>query len=98
MLNIGFMNPRPCPEDIRDIGKCLTLFMNNGRNDDLFGNPIQNFNQTVQDKANEYWNLMIEKGSIDRLDQKHKKEEQEAKQLISTKTLKHTDAREVGTE
>ena len=92
------MNPRPCPEDIRDIGKCLTIFMEKGRNDDLFGSPIQNFNKTVQQKAIEYWDLMIEKGTIDRLHHKRKEEDQEVKRLVDVKTIKHTDAREAGAE
>lgn len=98
LLNIGFMNPRPCPEDIRDIGKCLTYFMEKGVNDDLFGSPIKDFNQTVQTKAKELWNIMIEKGSIDRLAAKKKEERKEAEKLIDVKTIKHTDARDAGAE
>lgn len=97
MLNVGFMNPRPCPEDIRDIGKCLSIYMERGRTD-LFGNSIQDFNQLVQDKANEYWNMMIEKGTIDRLSEKRNEENKEAKRLVDVNTVKHTDARESGAE
>jgi len=98
MLNLGFMDEKLCPEDIRDIGKCLTYFMKNGTGDGLFGNTISEFNDTVQRKAREYWRMMVQSGSIDRILHKHEIEHRQAQKLIDVESIQHTDARETGAE
>jgi len=98
MLNLGFMDEKLQSEDIRDIGKCLTYFMKNGTGDGLFGNTISDFNETVQRKAREYWEMMIQAGSIDRILKKHEIEHRQAEKLVDVNSIKHTDARETGAE
>ena len=39
MLNVGFINEDHQPEDIRDIGKCLTYLHEHQGESDLFGSP-----------------------------------------------------------
>ena len=42
MLNVGFIDEPHRPEDIRDIGKCLTYLHEHQGEKDLFGNPLSN--------------------------------------------------------
>lgn len=98
MLNVGFMNPKLRPEDVRDIGRCLIFFSKNGTKDGLFGNTISDFNETVQTKAREYWSQMLEAGSIDRITKYEESSYEKSKQLINVNSIKHTDARDVGAE
>ena len=65
MLNVGFIEEVHRPEDIRDIGKCLSYMHEHNGEEDLFGNPLANYNEFVQRKAREFWNEMVKNGSID---------------------------------
>lgn len=40
MLNVGFIDENHRPEDIRDIGKCLTYLHEHQGDGDLFGSPL----------------------------------------------------------
>ena len=40
MLNVGFIDEPHRPEDIRDIGKCLTYLYEHQGQEELFGNPL----------------------------------------------------------
>lgn len=40
MLNVGFIEEAHRPEDIRDIGKCLTYMHEHQGQADLLGNPL----------------------------------------------------------
>ena len=40
MLNVSFIDEPHRPEDIRDIGKCLTYLHEHQGEKDLFGNPL----------------------------------------------------------
>lgn len=98
MLNIGFIEEAHRPEDIRDIGKCLTYLYEHQGLHDFFGSPLSRYNKFVERKSIEFWDMMVSNGSIDTvrniIDESHKK----AKGLVDVNTIKHTDARDVGTE
>lgn len=47
MLNVGFIDEPHRPEDIRDIGKCLTYIHEHQGEKDLFGNPLSRYNGFV---------------------------------------------------
>lgn len=65
MLNVGFIDEPHRPEDIRDIGKCLTYIHEQQGEKDLFGNPMSRYNGFVQRKTQEFWHEMVNNGSID---------------------------------
>lgn len=65
MLNVGFITEEYRAEDIRDIGKCLTYLHEHQAEIDLFGNPFSKYNEFVQRKTMEYWDLMVKNGSVD---------------------------------
>ena len=109
MLNVGFIEEEHRPEDIRDIGKCLTyindhkfrLRLSSAKNEkmqDLFGDPLSGYNDFVQRKAREYWKKMVDNGSIDVVKEKIEQSRTKAERLVDVDTVKHTDAREIGAE
>ena len=98
MLNVGFINEGHRPEDIRDIGKCLTYLHEHQGESDLFGSPLSRYNEFVQRKANEFWSEMVNNGSIDAVKTTIEESRQKAERLVDVNTIKHTDAREVGAE
>jgi len=98
MLNVGFLDEEHRPEDIRDIGKCLTYLYEHKDESDLFGNPLSRYNEYVQRKTREYWQRILENGSIDVVKQAVEESRDKAERLIDVDTIKHTDAREIGAE
>lgn len=98
MLNVGFMTPRLRPEDVRDIAKCLTYMSDHKGEQDIFGGSLSKYNDTVKSKAKEYWSQMIELGKIDAVKKCIEDSRVKAERLVDVKTIKHTDARDVGAE
>ena len=98
MLNVGFIDEEHRPEDIRDIGKCLTYLHEHQGEGNLFGSPLSHYNEFVQRKANEFWSEMVNNGSIDAVKTTIEESRQKAERLVDVNTIKHTDAREVGAE
>ena len=98
MLNVGFMDEDHRPEDIRDIGKCLTYLYEHKDEQDLFDNPLSRYNEYVQRKTREYWQEILKNGSIDVVKSVVEESRQKAERLVDVNTIKHTDAREVGAE
>lgn len=100
MLNVGFIDPRPCPEDMRDIGKCLTHLAEHQGELNLFGDSLSQlrYKESVKEKAREYWKRMVEDGSVDAVRKCVEESRGKAERMIDTDTMKHTDAREVGAE
>ncbi len=98
MLNVGFIDEDHRPEDIRDIGKCLTYLHGHQGEGDLFGSPLSHYNEFVQRKANEFWSEMVNNGSLDAVKSVMEESRQKAERLVDVSTIKHTDAREVGAE
>ena len=98
MLNVGFIDEPHRPEDIRDIGKCLTYLHEHQGEKDLFGNPLSNYNEFVQRKTQEFWQEMVNNGSIDAVKATIEESREKAERLVDVKTIKHTDAREIGAE
>ena len=98
MLNVGFIDEPHRPEDIRDIGKCLTYLHEHQGEKDLFGNPLSNYNEFVQRKTQEFWHDMVQNGSIDAVKATIEESREKAERLVDVKTIKHTDAREIGAE
>ena len=98
MLNVGFIEESHRPEDIRDIGKCLSYMHEHNGEEDLFGNPLANYNEFVQRKAREFWNEMVKNGSIDAVKATMEESRQKAERLVDVNSIQHTDAREIGAE
>lgn len=98
MLNIGFIEEEHRPEDIRDIGKCLTYIHEHQGEKDIFGNVMSSHNEFVRRKTEEFWTRMVNEGSVDAV--KHMVEESrtKAERLVDVDTIKHTDARDAGAE
>ena len=98
MLNVGFIEEPHLPEDIRDIGKCLSYMHEHNGEKDLFGNPLSSYNEFVQRKSREFWQEMVSNGSIDAVKTTMEESRQKAERLVDVNTIKHTDAREIGAE
>ena len=98
MLNVGFIEEPHLPEDIRDIGKCLSYMHEHNGEKDLFGNPLSCYNEFVQRKSREFWQEMVNNGSIDAVKTTMEESRQKAERLVDVNTIKHTDAREIGAE
>lgn len=98
MLNVGFISEEHRPEDIRDIGKCLTYLHEHQTELDMFGNPFSKYNGFVQSKTNEYWELMVKNGSIDAVRTTIEESREKCEHLVDVNTIEHTDAREIGAE
>ena len=98
MLNVGFIDEGHRPEDIRDIGKCLTYLHEHQGESNLFGSPLSHYNEFVQRKANEFWSEMVNNGNIDAVKTVMEESRHKAERLVDVNTIKHTDAREVGAE
>ena len=98
MLNVGFIDEPHRPEDIRDIGKCLTyLYEHQGQNA-LFPSPLSRYNEFVRRKSDEFWREMVNNGSIDAVKATIEESRFKAERLVDVNTVKHTDARDVGAE
>ena len=54
MLNVGFISESHRPEDIRDIGKCLTYLYEHRGERELFKAPFARFNDFVRSKTSEF--------------------------------------------
>ena len=65
MHNVGFIDEPHRPEDIRDIGKCLSYLHEHQGEKDLFVNPLSRYNGFVQRKTQDFWQEMVNNGSID---------------------------------
>ena len=98
MLNVGFIPDPHRPEDIRDIGKCLTYKHSHQNQKDLFDSPFAHYNEFVQRKTGEFWTEMVNNGSIDAVKEAVRQSHEKAKRLVDIDTVKHTDAREIGAE
>ena len=98
MLNVGFIEEPHRPEDIRDIGKCLTYKHSHQNQKDLFNGPFARYNEFVQRKTEEFWMEMVDNGSIDAVKEDIRQSGEKARRLVDVDTVKHTDAREIGAE
>lgn len=98
MLNIGFIEETHRPEDIRDIGKCLTYLYEHQGLRDFFGSPLSRYNEFVERKSLEFWDMMVSNGSIDTVRGIMEASHEKAKGLVDVDTIKHTDARDIGSE
>ena len=98
MLNVGFIPEPHRPEDIRDIGKCLTYRHNHQTQRDLFESPFARYNEFVRRKTEEFWTEMVNNGSIDAVKEDIRQSREKARRLVDVDTVKHTDAREIGAE
>ncbi|OYP60640.1 transposase [Prevotella sp. P2-180] len=98
MLNVGFIDEPHRPEDIRDIGKCLTYLSKHQGQQDLFSSPLSRYNEFVRRKAEEFWREMVNNGSIDAVNAALEESRGQAERLVDVNTVKHTDARDVGAE
>lgn len=98
MLNVGFITEEYRAEDIRDIGKCLTYLHEHQAEIALFGNPFSKYNEFVQRKTMEYWDLMVKNGSVDAVKATIEESHEKCERLVDINTIEHTDAREIGGE
>lgn len=98
MLNIGFWDDKPTPEDVAAIGKCLSYMYEHRHETDLFGDILEGKKPVVREFAGKFWKQMVECGSIDMAQKAVKLAELQARSMIDSATMRHTDAREVGAE
>lgn len=98
MLNVGFINEEHRPEDIRDIGKCLTWLYEHQGEKELFPGSLSQYNDFVRRKTEEFWTEIVRSGSIDAVKKSIEDSRKKAERLVEVDTMKHTDAREVGAE
>lgn len=98
LLNVGFMQPRLRPEQVRDIGRVLNYKMEHRDTHDLFGNVFKDMDSVVVECAEQYWRQMVEQGGIDSFDKARQASEAKASRLVDVDTLKHPEARDVGAE
>ena len=98
MLSVGFIEEPHRPEDIRDIGKCLTYLHEHQGQEDLLGNPLSRYNEFVRRKSQEFWQEMVNNGSIDAVKATMDESREKAERLVDVNTIKHTDARDIGAE
>ena len=90
MLNVGFIDEPHRPEDIRDIGKCLTYLHEHHGQEELFGSPLSRYNEFVQRKAREFWHEMVNNGSIDAVNASMEESREKAERLVDVNTIQHT--------
>ena len=98
MLNVGFIDEPHRPEDIRDIGKCLTYLYEHQGQQELFPSPLSRYNEFVRRKSEEFWHEMVNNGSIDAVKATMEESRVKAERLVDVNTARHTDARDVGAE
>lgn len=98
MLNVGFIDEPHRPEDIRDIGKCLSYLHSHQGEKDAFGNPFARYNEFVRRKSREFWKEMVDNGSVDAVKATMEESRIKAERLVDVNTIEHTDAREIGAE
>ena len=98
MLTVGFIDEEHGMYDMRDIGKCLTWIHEHQGEKDMFGSPLSRYNDFVQRKTQEYWQKMVDDGSIDAVKKAIEDSRKKAERLVDVDTVKHTDAREIGAE
>lgn len=98
LLNVGFMHPRLKPEQVRDIGRILNYKMVHRDSPDLFGGAFKDMDSMVVERAEHYWKLMVEQGSIDSFDKARRASDINASRLVDVDTVRHPEARDVGAE
>lgn len=97
LLNVGFVSGLR-PEDIRDIGKGLTYLSDHRDRETIFGDAFARYSDTVRNHINTYWSMMVEQGSVDIVCQVIEDSAVKARRMVDVTTMKHLDAREVGSE
>ena len=97
LLNVGFL-PGLRPEDIRDIGKGLTWMSEHRDQPAIFGDTFTRYSETVRAHMEKYWAMMVEQGSVDIVQKVIDDSTADARRMIDSGTMRHTDAREVGSE
>lgn len=90
MLNVGFMAPRLRPEEVRDVAACLAYMSEHKGEQDMFGGVQARYNEAVKSKAKEYWNRMIELGTIDSIKKCIEESRYKAERLLNVNTIKRT--------
>ena len=98
MLTVGFIEEDLGPYDVRDIGRCLTWLHEHQSQQDLFGDAMSRYKEVVRRLALQYWQKMVEEGSVDAVRRTIEESRQKAERLVDVDTVEHTDAREVGAE
>ena len=98
LLNVGFMTPRLKPGQVRDIAICLNWLSEHRGEQDLFGDAMSRFDETVRSRACEYWQRMVDLGTVDRARKIVEESRPKAERLVDVDTMEHTDAREVGAD
>ena len=98
MLNVGFIDELYRPEDIRDIGKCLTYLHEHLGQEELFGNPLSRYNEFVQRKTREFWHEMVNNGSIDAVKASMEESRKKAERVVDVNTIQRAGDLEIDAE
>lgn len=99
LLNVGFLHGLH-PEEVRDIGKGLTYLSQHreGNGTDMFGSVFDGYSETVRQHTVKYWSMMVEQGTVDTVERVMEESKKQARKMVDTDTMKHSDARETGAE
>ena len=98
LLNVGFMTPRLKPGQVRDIARCLNWLSEHRNEPDIFGDAMSCFDATVRSRALDYWQKMVDLGTVDKAQKIIEESRPKAERLVDVDTMEHSDAREVGAE
>ena len=97
VLNVGF-EPEMNYKMMRRIADVLSERFAHPNQNYLFESPLETLSPFEQQKAHEYWQRMIDLGTIDRFNSKEEASKKEAERYIDLDTVKHTDVRNLGAE
>ena len=64
----------------------------------MFSDSLSGYNDITKSKAKEYWNRMVELGNKDVVKKCIEESRPKAERLVNVKTIKHTNARDVGAD
>jgi len=96
LLNVGF-EPSLNALQVRKIAHVLTERFKNRFSPSLFS-PLDCLTPHEAQKAEAWWQRMIQEGSIDRFNKRELEAKKQAERYIDLDTTVHTDARNVGAE
>ena len=98
LLNVGFIDPRPTPEQWRMIIRLLNERMEQRRSGQMASMFPVEADEYVRELVEKFWQEMIDNGKIDSCDKAKEAEHLKLRSMIDAETVKHREAREVGGE
>lgn len=97
LLNVGFWSGLT-PEEVRDVGRGVTFLQEHRDEVDLFDDLFNEYSEQTRLHISKFRSEMVESGAIDISRQVIKESEAKARKMLDSKSVTHTDARELGAE